>query len=129
MFQCNCCSISIDAAEQPKKCPRCPNMKDFTFIDAASEHLPVPDNDGLMSLVCTKCETGVMVPDTTGTCPNCGKDTVFIEPPLIVDRYAGRPVIVDPDNVLANDNAPTGPTGFADATESDQTAKATDPAD
>jgi len=86
MFKCECCSILIDSDEQPLKCPRCPNMENFSLIDAASEKLPLPDDDGLMTLVCSHCEDSVKVPDTTGTCPRCGKDSVFVNiPPVPLD--------------------------------------------
>ncbi len=110
MFICNCCGIKINVDTVPGKCPKCPNSDPEGF-----ENLPELEPEKIRR-VCNNCENEVFVSETTGECPFCNQNAVFTEPEhgapglVAVDRYAGRTVLVNPDNVLAEDT---------DATESD----------
>ncbi len=114
MFICTCCGIKINADTVPGKCPKCPNSdpEGFTLLTDTPEKI---------RRVCNNCENEVFVSETTGECPFCNQPAVFTEPEhgapglVAVDRYAGRTVLVNPDNVLAEDTE----SGFNDATESD----------
>jgi hypothetical protein len=81
--------------------------------------------------VCNNCENVVYVSETTGECPHCNVNAVFTEPeyevkpPLLVavDRYAGRTIYVNPDNVLSDDPLSDDPEmGFNNAIEPSTTA-------
>lgn len=101
MYKCTHCGIKINLESEPVNCPGCGNAAGFVPCD------PVPE---LVSRICNGCEALVYTQDTTGVCPECGRSAVFTEPEdtpgdglEVVDRYAGQPVKVDPDNLLLND--------------------------
>lgn len=113
MFKCTHCGIKINSETEPVNCPGCGNATGFVPCD----HYPE-----LISRVCNACEALVFTQDTTGVCPECGQLAVFTEPEdapgeglEVVDRYAGRPVKVDPNNLLLNDPE----TGFNTIIEDD----------
>jgi len=123
MFKCEHCGTIINASETPAKCPACPNSDPEKFSKVSTTE---PPNVSTLKRVCNKCEELVTVDDTTGTCPACGRDAVFTEPEndppglIPVDRYAGRTVKVDPDNVLVDDPE----NGFTDADATEPNAAA-----
>lgn len=101
MYQCDQCKIKINADSVPGKCPKCPNAdpEGFTLLTDTPEKI---------RRVCNNCENEVMVSETTGECPHCNVSAVFTEPEhkpqlIPVDKYAGRTVRVDPNNMLAQD--------------------------
>jgi len=138
MYKCSHCGTVINASETPTKCPACPNSDPEKF-SVLTEIKPNPDSPlttppfpinppyvSTLERICNKCEELVIVDDTTGTCPACGRDAVFTEPEhdapglIPVDRYAGRTVKVDPDNVLVDDPE----NGFTDADATEPNAAA-----
>ena len=99
MFICENCGIKINSDHEPNQCPNCSNSDDFKHVGEQS--------GSLLPLVCTQCETSVLVPDTTGTCPNCGKDSVFVDvAPDTIKPHEGAAVTGEPEGFTQTDEKP-----------------------